>query len=446
LYLWTAGSGAAKGKYDNVIQMISAPLQVQDADANVSPEPIRKAYSEGLKGIDYWNSLPGVRAGTLARKKGTMEPGARAKDIINLGINLVVSEDDCGTHSGVSINTDDRDMEGRFLSDPVECKPKSYKYNTLIDSEIAAEIRKFHKSIKVRSSLTCSLTKGVCKKCQGLTEMGREYEIGENAGVNSAQSLSEPLTQMAMKLFHTGGAATGNSSMQRNSVDRLTEIFEMPKTLRNKATISNIEGTVKKIEQDKVAGGYIIKIGESDFRVPAGKQLLVGVGDDIEKGQALCDGPINPHELLDAAGMSAVKSYLLKEMHQVYGSYGIRRRHVETILRNMTNTVQIVSDPEYEFTPGESASRTQVLNENEERKTKNKPPIEYKPVLKSIYEAVQLNSEGDFLAGLNYQEIRNVITEGATYGSKSKLHGLNPLPGVAYGAEFGKGGNIKGSY
>jgi DNA-directed RNA polymerase subunit beta' len=276
--------------------------------------------------------------------------------------------------------------------------------------------------------------------------MGREYDIGENAGINSAQSLSEPLTQMAMKLFHTGGAATGNSSMQRNSVDRLTEIFEMPKTLRNQATITTVDGVVKKIEADKIAGGYVVTVGDSSYRIPAGKELLVSAGDDVVKGQALCDGPINPHELLECAGMGSVRSYLLKEMHQVYGAYGIRRRHIETILRNMTNTVQVTKDPLFEITPGESIARTQALNINEERKAANKPPIEYKPVLKTIYEAVQINSEGDFMAGLNYQEIRNVVTEGATYGAKSKLHGLNPLPGVAYGAEFGKGGKIKGSY
>jgi hypothetical protein len=145
--------------------------------------------------------------------------------------------------------------------------------------------------------------------------------------------------------------------------------------------------------------------------------------------------------------MGAVRGYLLKEMHSVYGSYGIRRRHVETILRNMTNTVQIIKDPEYEILPGESIARTQALNINEERKKESKAPLEFKPILKSIYESVQLNTEGDFLAGLNYQEIRNVVTEGVTYGAKSKLHGLNPLPGIAFGAEFGKGDSkLKGSY
>jgi DNA-directed RNA polymerase subunit beta' len=276
--------------------------------------------------------------------------------------------------------------------------------------------------------------------------MGREYEIGENAGVNSAQSLSEPLTQMAMKLFHTGGAATGGTSSHHNAVDRLTEIFEMPKVLKNSATISTVDGVVKKIEKDNIAGGFVVTIDANHYRVPAGKQLLVGVGDNIGKGQPLCNGPINPHELLECAGMGAVRGYLLKEMHSVYGEYGIRRRHVETILRNMTNTVQVTHDPTYEITPGESIARTQALNINEERKKENKPPIEFKPVLKSIYEAVQINTEGDFLAGLNYQEIRNVITEGVTYGAKSKLHGLNPLPGIAFGAEFGRGGSIKGSY
>lgn len=446
LWKWTGGSGAIAGKWTNVEQILSAPLQVQDSSGQTCAEPIRKSYSEGLATSDYWNTLPGIRAGTLARVKGTSEPGAKAKDLVNLAINVVVTEDDCGTKNGVSIPTKNIDCEGRYLGEDTTIGGTLYKRNTLMTVDSMKEIQKHISEIKLRSPLTCLLTRGVCKKCQGFNEHGRDYNVGENAGVNAAQSMSEPLTQMAMRLFHSGGSANGAGAKMGNQLDRLSELFEIPQTLRDKAIITTIDGSVVNIKEDEVAGGYFIQIGETEFKIPSGKQLSVKVGDTVKKGQALCDGPINPHELLEVGGMPMARDYLLKEMSQIYGSYGVRQRHVETVLRNLTNMVEIVEDPEFEFVPGEVIARTQMLRTNAERNASKKKLIVAKDTLKRINEAVQVNTENDFLAGLNYQEIRDVITEGAALGAKSNLHGINPLPGIAYGAEFGMKQSAAGVY
>ncbi len=446
LWKWTGGSGAIAGKWTNVEQVLSAPLQVQDSNGQTCSEPIRKSYSEGLATSDYWNTLPGIRAGTLARVKGTSEPGAKAKDLVNLAINMVVTEEDCGTRNGIEVSSKDIDAEGRYFADDADIGGTKYKRNTLTTTDILKEIQKHTNAIKLRSPLSCLLTRGVCKKCQGFNEHGRDYKIGENAGVNSAQSMSEPLTQMAMRLFHSGGSANGAGAKMGNQLDRLSELFEMPQTLRNKATISTVDGNIVSITPDDVAGGYFINIGEESYKIPSNKQLLVKVGDSVKKGQPLCDGPINPHELLETGGMSMAREYLLKEMSQIYGSYGVRQRHVETVLRNLTNMVEVIEDPEFEFIPGEVIARTQMLRTNAERNVAKKKPIKAKDTLKRINEAVQVNTENDFMAGLNYQEIRDVITEGAALGAKSNLHGVNPLPGIAYGAEFGMKQTTPGGY
>ena len=192
----TRQSGAMDSKYNQVEQLIISPLQVTTSNGDVVPNPVRKAYSEGLGLADYWDSVPGVRTGTLSRVKGTSDPGAKAKDLVNLNISSVISTEDCGTNVGVTIKTSDVDVEARYLLKSVTAGTKKYTRNTLINGEVMAQIRKYHDTVEVRSPMGCQASRGVCAKCAGFNERGKDYELGENAGVISAQSLSEPLTQM----------------------------------------------------------------------------------------------------------------------------------------------------------------------------------------------------------------------------------------------------------
>jgi hypothetical protein len=129
----------------------------------------------------------------------------------------------------------------------------------------------------------------------------------------------------------------------------------------------------------------------------------------------------------------------------VYGGHGVRRRHVETLVRNLTGTVEVVSDPEAEFAPKDIVSRTKIQKINKERSAEGLKPVAHKPVLKNIDSTVKVMTEGDYLAGLNYQGLRDVVLSGAAHGAKSNLHGVNPIPGFVYGHEFGKG-KVEGHY
>jgi len=437
----TKQSGALGGKYNQVEQILVSPLQVMDGDGNVVPDPVRRSYSEGLGVADFWDSIPGIRTGTLARVKGTSEPGAKAKDLINLSISTVVSMDDCGTTRGVPINTSEADAEGRYTAQEVVCDTTKLKPATLIDGATLKLLRKHHTSVLVRSPMTCRAPRGVCKKCAGFNERGGTYQIGENAGVNSAQSLSEPLTQMVMRAFHTGGSASGAGAQIGSQFDHLARLFNIPQVLRGSATLAPEKATVASITPDTIAGGSIVKLSTgAELRVPSDREVRVKVGDTVEPGAPISSGPVNPHELLDYAGMGAVRGYLLDEMHKVYGEYGVRRRHVEMVLKNLTGTVEVEDDPLNEEIPGEHMTESQVRRINDKRTAAKQPPIKVKPVLLNINQAVRVAAEGDFLAQLNYQHVRKALIDGMNYGAKSNLHGTNPLPGLAIGAEFGRTG------
>lgn len=439
LYRMTGQSGAMASKTNQVLQMVSSPLQVVDMEGRVVPEPIRRSYAEGFHSSGYWTTIPGVRAGTLSRARGTAEPGAMGKSVINLAIGLTVTGKDCNTRTGVDISTANIDIESRYLPSELKVGGKSYPRNTLITPEIAMEIRKHHKVIQVRSTLTCAFTSGICAYCSGDSPNGKLYQSGENVGVLSAQSLSEPTSQMTMNAFHTGGSAQDKSAKSVDEFERMSQLFDLPQTLKDQATITTTTGRVKKIEKDKEAGGYFVTVDNQTFRVPTGHDLKVKLGDKVLAGDPLCDGPINPHELLEAAGLDATRKYLVDETSAVFDRFGTRRRHIECIVRQMTNVVEVISDPEHRFVPGDYAARTQIKKINEERAKEGRPPVKTKPKLKRIEDAVTINNEEDFLAGLNYRNLRKVLVNAATYGGKSDLHGTNPLPGMAYGAEFGKG-------
>ena len=439
LWRMTGQSGAMGSKINQTLQMVSSPLQVVDMEGRVVPDPIRKSYAEGMNSADYWTTIPGVRAGTLSRARGTAEPGAMGKSVINLAIGLTVTEKDCGTRKGVDIPTDSPDLEARYLPSELKVGSKTYPRNTLITPEIALDIRKRHKTIQVRSTLTCIKTTGVCSMCSGENPNGGAYKPGENVGVLSAHSLSEPTTQMKMNAFHTGGSASGAGSKSVDQFTRINQLFSLPETLPDKATLAKEAGRVKAIEKDREAGGYFVTIGDEKYRTPTGQALTVKVGDRVLPADALCEGPKDPHEILKYAGLDETRKYMVDALMEVYGGFGTRRRHVECIVRQMTNVVEVVSDPEHEYAPGDYLARTQVQKINEARAKENQKPLRARARLKRIDDAVTINTEGDFLAGLNYRSIRKVLTDAATYGGKSDLHGTNPIPGMAYGYEFGKG-------
>lgn len=432
-YRMTKQSGAMGSKYNQVEQLIISPLQVTDFDGGVVPNIVRKSYSEGLGLSDYWDSIPGVRTGTLSRVKGTSDPGAKAKDLVNLNIATVVSSDDCGTSKGVAINTSDVDLESRYLSEKVVAGSKTYNKNTLVDPEVMKYIRKYHKTVNVRSPLYCKAMHGVCKKCAGNTEKGKPYERGENAGVLSAQSLSEPLTQMAMNAFHTGGSASGKGAAVGDHFEHLARLMSATKTVKNEAQIAPEDGKITAIKENNQLGGDDIVVNDMPIHVPEGKNILVKIGQKVKAGQQLTEGPINLHKLLDAAGIEETRKYMLQQMHLVYGEYGVRRRHIEMLLKNLTGVLEVESDDEVEFAPGDRITKQQLARINADRKEQKKETIKAKPIIIGINQAVRVATEGDFLAQMNYQHVRTSLLDGAAHGAKSAIHGYNPIPGLVLG-------------
>jgi DNA-directed RNA polymerase subunit beta' len=438
----------ARGKSDQLRQMIAAPMLMQDSTNRTIPTPVTRSYSEGLDIGDYWLAQHGARKGTLQRAMGTSEPGAISKDILNSTMSTLIVSPDCGTKQGILMSLvpkdDDKsykDVLDRHTAASYKLKDGStVKEGTLITPELVSRLRNSkHDKILVRSPLKCEHGDGICAKCYGLNENGHLHDVGTNIGVLAGQSLGEPAVQMAMDAFHSGGIAS--SERGAKSVDRFTRLrnlLEMPKKLRDEATVAQVSGKITEVKKDPTGVSVVVN-GVRHF-VPHNLEdpARIKVGVEVRKGDKLSEGYVNPHHLLSATkDIHAVQNYLVKEMHEgLYDKEGVRRRNVEVAIRATTNLTKIRDPGSSDHLPGDVVPRS-VVEEHNRNLPKGAKPIEHEPILKGI-EQVPGHISTNWMGRLNYRELHTTIQQAASQGWKSDLHGSHPIPGVAYGAEFGK--------
>ena len=192
-------------------------------------------------------------------------------------------------------------------------------------------------AVKIRTVLTCSSKLGLCSKCYGSNlATGEAVQVGEAVGIIAAQSIGEPGTQLTMRTFHTGGVA-GSDITQ--GLPRVEELFEARKP-KGLAIIAEFNGKAS-IRDTKKKREVIIEnseTGESkNYLIPYGSRIKVSEGDNIEAGDELTEGSVNPHDILKIKGMRAVQDYMLKEVQRVYRLQGveINDKHIEVIVRQM---------------------------------------------------------------------------------------------------------------
>lgn len=438
VYEWV--HSGARGNWDQFRQMVLGPILVQDARNKPVPIPITHSFGEGLTASEYWTSLHGARKGTIDRAAGTAEPGALTKVIINTVLDHQVMMPDCHTTEGAHLPPTDADVPGRYLAQPVTAGTHTYTAGTLLSANELSVLRAANvPRVVVRSPLYCKAPKGLCAMCFGHNEEGKLHVVGKNIGVIAGHALGEPVTQMAMQTFHTGGAVKATKSgYQPDAFERVQQLFKVPKKLRGEATIAMVSGTISKIEPNKAAGGYDLYIGKTKHRVPGDVDLLpiAKVGAEVLAGTKLSEGNINPHALLKATNdIHQVRQYITNE---ALGSYpkGTKRRNVETVVRAMTDVAQVDDPGDHPiWLRGQTVPLSEAEHFNEEAKKHQRRPVQFHHILKSM-EQVPLTHSEDFMARMNYREIKNTLEAGAAQAWSSDIH-QSTIAGLAHGAEFG---------
>lgn len=435
----------ARGKTEQLRQMISAPMLMQDATGRVVPHPVTRSYGEGLDVGDYWLSQHGARKGTLQRAQSTKEPGAMTKDIINSTISTLITGEDCHTPNGISMSLSPANPYHHDVYDRYLAKDHGpFKAGTMITPAVVDRLRQAigkDATIQVRSPLKCQHGSGICAKCFGLNELGKEHSVGTNIGIISGQALGEPAMQLAMDAFHTGGLAAGRGGSSVSRIERLKQILLMPKILKGSAILAKTTGTISSITPNPGLGGHDVIINGISHHIREGEMNpALKVGANITKGKSLSHdlAPIHPKELLHVTkDMHEVQRYLVDELYQkLYKDEKVRPRNIELVVRALTNYTRIKDPGSSHWEIGDIVPHSIVEEHNRELKGSKLKPVFHEPILEGSRQ-IPRRSE-DWMARLNYQRLGETVQRGASMAWKSELHGSHPIPGIAYGAELGK--------
>jgi len=239
----------------------------------------------------------------------------------------------------------------------------------------------------------------------------------------AAQSIGEPGTQLTMKNFNTGGVAGGDDITQ--GLPRVQELFEA-RIPKGKATISEINGVVSKIEDD--GGKWIITvINDADKKEHVsnyGAKLAVELNEEVKAGQRLTHGAISPKELLTVTDPITVQNYILLEIQKVYRSQGIdiSDKHVEIMAKRMISKIKIVNSGDTYFLPGTMVNINEFTDTNKKLILEGKIPATGRPVLLGITKA-SLETDS-FLSAASFQETTRILTDAAIHGKVDHLNGL----------------------
>jgi DNA-directed RNA polymerase subunit beta' len=444
-----------KPKWNQYQQMKLAPMLMEDAQGRTIPMPVTRSYSEGLDMAGYWTQSSGARKGSIQKVQEVRDPGYFSKQLVNSTMNLVINGDDCGTDRGIGIPIGTEEAYDRELVTDMKVKGRTFKAGTILSPDVVGQIRRLDKNaqVVVRSSLKCEHGKGLCQKCAGLSPNGTYYEKGTNVGVLGSQALGERSVQLALKAFHSGGVKGTGGAGTLGAFDRTKQLTLLPKKIPDSASLAMTSGTIDKIEEERTGTNVFIN-GAKHFvpRDRMGRSLVTPIGKPIgwqppvigmkvEAGQSLSDTTrsyVNPHDLYRATrNMEKVQNYLSNELHGIFKPEGVRRQHIETVVKALGNVSRVKNPGDASgILKGEFQPTSQLRATNRKLQQKGKRPADYAPVLKGV-DVMPRVMQDDWMAKLNYNRLTQTLTDAAAEGSMSDLHGLHPIPGAAYGAEFG---------
>ena len=207
---------------------------------------------------------------------------------------------------------------------------------------------------------------------------------------------------------------------------RVADLFEARKP-KEAAVLAEASGTVGFGKETKGKHRLVVtdeEGGQHDHLVPKWRHILVFEGEHVEQGEAVVDGMPNPHDILRLLGVSALASYIVNEVQEVYRLQGVKinDKHIEVIVRQMLRKAEIDTPGDTKLLRGEQLDRARVLEENERVREEGGEPATWSPVLLGITKA-SLATES-FISAASFQETTRVLTEASVNGKIDELRGL----------------------
>jgi DNA-directed RNA polymerase subunit beta' len=454
-------TSGARGSVVQLHQMVGMKGLITNPRGEIIEFPITSSLKEGLTPIEYFISTHGARKGLADTALNTARAGYLTRRLFDVAHDVVVLEGDCGVKDGVVINRPGKENIGgsfgeRIMGRVLAEEAGGYKRNALLNRDDAKAIEDDAKvmAVTMRSPMTCKVARGVCQKCYGMDlTTGELVDVGEAVGVIAAQAIGEPGTQLTMRTFHTGGVATAGGDITMG-LPRVEEVFEtrMPKL---PATIARINGVVSDLVKDgqetiihivpETASVKTAKAAKKDaeYRVSPLRQILVKVGDNVEKGDFLTDGSADLDELFSNAGKERSQQYIINEITRIYELQGVStaRKHLEVIVKQMFSRVSVTTSGDTGVSAGEIVADFEFERINKVQKEVDGEPAKGRQLLLGITE-VSL-TRASFLSAISFQNTPRKLAEAAVGGAVDRLIGLKE--NVIIGRLIPAGTGFKGS-
>jgi DNA-directed RNA polymerase subunit beta' len=316
-----ADSGA-RGSAAQIRQLAGMRGLMAKPDGSIIETPITANFREGLDVLQYFISTHGARKGLADTALKTANSGYLTRRLVDVAQDLVVTEVDCETRNGVSMAplVEGGDVVeplrervlGRVLAEPVLVPGTdkiAFDAGTMLDEAGVARLEELSiDHVLVRSPITCEIRYGVCSQCYGRDlARGHRINIGEAVGVIAAQSIGEPGTQLTMRTFHIGGAASRSAAV--NSIE-----------IKNTGTVKL--NNIKTVKHKK---GYLVAVSRSGevsvinehgrererYKVPYGATITVDDGEAVTQGQVVANWDPHTHPVVtEVAGKLTFQDFV----------------------------------------------------------------------------------------------------------------------------------------
>ncbi len=307
--IFMMAESGARGSAAQIRQLAGMRGLMAKPDGSIIETPITANFREGLDVLQYFISTHGARKGLADTALKTANSGYLTRRLVDVAQDLVITDLDCGTHDGLTMTPliEGGDVVeplaervlGRVVADDVLDQTGEKVVapaGTMLDEHWVAVLEENSiDQVKVRSVITCENRFGVCAKCYG-RDLGRGHmvNIGEAVGVIAAQSIGEPGTQLTMRTFHIGGAASRSAAISNVQVKAEGTI-----KLHNMKTVHNREGNLVAVSRSGEVG-LIDKYGRERerYKIPYGAILSVQEGDQVKGGEIIVSWDPHTHPVV----------------------------------------------------------------------------------------------------------------------------------------------------
>lgn len=311
-----ADSGA-RGSAAQIRQLAGMRGLMAKPDGSIIETPITANFREGLNVLQYFISTHGARKGLADTALKTANSGYLTRRLVDVSQDLVVTEPDCGTDEGllmtphieggdVVVPLGDRVLgrvTARDAFTPTDKDNAVIEAGTLLDEKAVETLERAGvDEVWVRSAITCETRHGICSKCYGRDlARGHQVNVGEAVGVIAAQSIGEPGTQLTMRTFHIGGAAS-----RASAVDNIQVKHGGTVRLHNMKSIEKADGTLVVISRSSALAIADDQGREREwYKLPYGAVLSVKHGDAVEAGVVVAKWDPHTHPIIAEAGGTA---------------------------------------------------------------------------------------------------------------------------------------------